>query len=135
MEQFLAGALIGALVVAVVATPLVAPWPIRLRWLVASQLADPIFGLAPFPLQVMREVRVVDVLARADVIEVTLAEVPGSRRRSLVTNACSPGLVARLEGWCAVGEPLLLLVDEHGDAQLGGSDTTVTGFRNVSEHV
>jgi hypothetical protein len=53
----------------------------------------------------------------------------------LVTNACSPGLVARLEGWCAIREPLLLYIDEHGDAQLGGSDTTVPGFRTPTERV
>ena len=41
--------------------------------------------------------------------------------------------MARLEGWCAIRLPLLLICDEWGEAQLAGPGVTLTGFRDASQ--
>ncbi len=57
------------------------------------------------------------------------------RHRWLVADSTAPGLVAQLEGWCAIRIPLLLIIEEMGEAQLSGPEATVTGLHAVSERV
>ena len=84
----------------------------------------------------MCEVAVVAVTVLEDTIEVSLAEGHGGspiRLRPLVVHSTAPGLVAQLEGWCAIRLPLLLSCDQSGHAQLAGPGTTLTGFQEASQ--
>ncbi len=139
MERFALGFLLGAAVALAVSAPWVAPWPIRLRLLLAGQTPDPFLGLSPLTSLDMSEVEIVDVLVRGDSLEVAVAApFRGSgpvRTRLLVTALRAPGRIAQLEGWCAVRIPLLLIIEEGGGAQLCGPDATLTGFRNASARV
>jgi hypothetical protein len=135
MEVIVVNVLLGAVVVAIVAAPLLLPWPMRLRWLLASPPCDPMVGVAFWPRATMTEAQIVGVAERGELVEVTLAELPGPRSRTFVAHRRDAGFVARLEGWCTAREPLLLLRDESGDVTLGGPDGAVTGLRDVSELV
>ena len=138
MELFVVGLIVGSAVVFAFGAPLLASWPTRLRYLLASQTPDPVLGLMPWPRLEMSEVTVVHVTAGRDAVEVTLAEAMSrsrTRHRSLVTTSSTPGTVAQLEGWCAARVPLLLIVDENGAAQLCGPHASVAGFRALSERV
>ena len=109
-----------------------------LHYLLAAQTPDPFFGLAAWSRIEMCEVTVAEVRSDDDTVEVTLTEyAAGSRlrRRSFVTDSARPGLVAQLEGWHAIRLPLLLTVDDSGDAQLSGPDTALAGFREFRERV
>jgi hypothetical protein len=127
--NFLEGAAIGAVVASVIGYPLVAPWPTRLRWLIASQVPDPLSGLAPFPRLVLREVVVVDVRVLDDEVELTIADGPA--RRSLSTRPRAPDAVLRCKRWYATAMPLLMMVDDHGTTELSGPDGSVGGLRSV----
>jgi hypothetical protein len=138
MERFLLGAVAGAILALAVGAPLLASWPTRLRWLLAAPAMDPFLGLTSWSGLLMREVTVVQVSAHDDRVDVTLAEGAGrppARLRSLVAGSPEPGLVAQLEGWCTIHLPLLLIVDEAGEAQLCGPEATTMGFRDVGERV
>ena len=134
MERFLLGCVVGAVVAGAVLAPWFAPWPIRLRLLLAGQAPDPFLGLSPLLPLDLSEVEVVDVAAPCGSAVVTVAtRVQGSgRRRSLVVASDAPGLIAQLEGWCAVRVPLLLIIDADGGAQLCGPKSRLNGFRDVS---
>jgi hypothetical protein len=134
MGAFAFGVCVGFGIVAIVVAPLCAPWRMRVRWLVASQ-ADPMSGLGPWSHLSMQEVTVTDVVHAGDVTEITVVESDARRRRFLVTASAHAGSAARLEGWCAVREPLLLLLETTGEAQLSGPDATLVGLRDVSERV
>ena len=126
------GVLVGAIVALAVCAPLFASWPTRLRCLLVAQTMDPFGGLPLGWGTVMCEVTVVEVNLKRDWVEVTLAEGWGgsqTRQRRLIVHSTAPGLVANLEGWCAVRLPLLLTCDERGEAQLAGPGATLTGFR------
>ena len=126
-----------AAVTLLVAAMLLAPWCVRLRWTLASQVPEPTFGVAFLPRHLLREVTIVDVTSEAGVVEVVIDDALGrTRRRSLATVSVGSGMVAQLKAWCASGEPLLLLVEEpSGDAQLSGPDASVTGFCDVTQPV
>jgi len=124
---FLVGATVGAVVVFALGYPLVAPWRTRLHWLLASQVPDPVLGMVPWSRLVMREVTVADVRVTDDGVEATLAD--GPTRREVVTRTRRTASVVQLKRWYAMGLPLLLLVDDGGDAQLCGPDGNVTGFQ------
>ena len=126
------GVLVGAIVALAVSAPLFASWPTRLRYLLVAQTMDPFGGLPLWRGAVMCEVAVVEVSLHRDWVEVTLAEGRGgsqTRQRRLIVHSTAPGLVAHLEGWCAIRLPLLLTCDECGEAQLAGPGATLTGFR------
>jgi hypothetical protein len=125
------GVLIGAATAALVVLPLVASWPMRLRWLIASQAAHPLFSLPMSTGYVLSEVRLVDVRPRLDAVDVTVAEPPEPRRSRRLRTVTHPGTIAKLEGWHAIRTPLLLLVDDTGTAQLCGPDASVPGFRRI----
>jgi hypothetical protein len=136
VEWFLLGVIVGAVGFVVVAAPFVAPWPTRLRCLLAAQAPDPFLGLAPWSRIAMREVTVSRVSVEADAVEVVLADAAtGSCGRRLVTRTHAPGLAALLKAWCASGLPLLLIIDETGAAQLAGPERSATGFVEVNAPV
>ena len=134
MERFVLGLLVGAIVAFALCAPWLAPWPIRLRLLLAGQAPDPFLGLSPLLPLDLSEVQVVDVAVHGDCIAATVAtRVRGSARlRALVVASQAPGLIAQLEGWSAVRVPLLLIIEEDGRAELCGPEATLTGFRAVS---
>ena len=138
MESFLLGVIVGAVGFVAVGAPLVAPWPTRLRCLLAAQTPDPFLGLAPWSRTVMREVTVARVSVEGDTVEVVLADPATgscssspSSSRTTSSRDSSPSLKA----WCASGLPLLLIIDETGAAQLAGPERSATGFVEVSERV
>jgi len=45
--EFVAGVVLGAVVVLGLGYPMFASWPVRLHWLLASQAGDPFLGFAP----------------------------------------------------------------------------------------
>jgi hypothetical protein len=129
MLPLLLGVLCGAVVTLVLAGPLFASWPTRVRWLVHAQVPDPMLGLPAPAHTLLSEARVVDLETRDHSVEVSVVELPAGRPRVLVAEGAAPGLVARLEGWLAVREPLLLIIDGTDRADLAGPDTTFTGLR------
>jgi len=137
MNLFLIGCGLGALVVVCVGVPFLAPWSIRVRYLVNAQVADPVFGLAPLPRLVLREVKISAVRPVLGHVELEVEE-RGTRwgRHTLLTrDACGPGLVARLDGWSTLHTPLLLIVDEDGQTHLYGPDGSVTNLAPEGEKI
>ncbi len=133
MLHFFVGCAIGATAVACIGLPFVAPWPMRMRFLVAAQAADPVLGLAAPPGFAMREVSLVAVESRAGHVDVVVDESRvgrggGSALRTLRRDACPPAVVAMLDGWSALRTPLLLIVDEDGAAHLHGPGGSVTNL-------
>ena len=113
----------------VLLVPFVAPWRIRLRWLVACQAMDGGFGLPWCSGVVMREVRVSDVSVTGARLDVTLVRTDGpTAPMRLSAPGGPPATLAKLEGWQAVREHLLLVSDEHGERQLDGPDATISGL-------
>ena len=136
MSAFFLGCVLGFLFVGCVMMPFVAPWRLRVRYLVAAQVADPVFGVGP-PVDVsLREVRVVSVRTEAGHVELVVDEAgaaPVARRRVLARASCAPGELAQLDGWSAAGTPLLMVVDEHCDTHLYGPDGAVTYLTRAEE--
>ena len=138
MEPFVIGVVLGATVVALFAAPLVAPWRVDIRWLIAAQLPDPIYGITPWPVHLMREVTVAEVLVHPRVVRGRpRAGTAGAGARAHADHdlVCTRSYCAPLKVGARIQEPLLLVVDELGAAQLTGPDATVTSFQDVSEHV
>ena len=136
MNAFLAGVLIGAVLAALVVAPFVAPWRARVGLLLlAAHVPDPLSGMVPWPRLAMSEVCIAGVRRVGDGIEIAVVESARPRRRSLVAASHEVGLFARLEGWSAVRESLLLIVDDDGHAQLCGPDGDVAGLRAAHEWV
>jgi hypothetical protein len=136
MNEFLLGSALGFLFVGCIAAPFVAPWRIRVRYIVNAQVADPIFGFGP-PRDVdLREVLLTNVEARDGHVDLVVEEAgtpPGSRCRAFTRDACRPALVAQLDGWSATHAPLLMVVDESGDVHLYGPDGAVTFLNRAEE--
>jgi hypothetical protein len=135
MDLFLLGAMIGAAAVFIVAMPMFASWPTRLRLILAAQAPDPFFAPAIWSQLALHEVVVVDVETHGALLAVTLDEYPAgtsNRRRVLLGDASGRQSVARIESWCAAGAALLLIVDEGDDAHLYGPDGSASGrFREL----
>ena len=130
MANFLIGAVIGAAAVVVLVLPLFGSWSTRLRFMLAAQAPDAFFAPQVWARLALREVVVVDVEVQAGLLAVALDERPAGttpRRRVLLGDASAPSVVAMIEGWCAAAAPLLLILDENGDAHLYGPDGSSAG--------
>jgi hypothetical protein len=138
MTDFLIGAVVGVFFVGCVAAPFVAPWRVRVRYLVNAQVADPVLGLTAIPPVLLREVTVVSVEAEPERVEIVVDESgasPRFRRQRLMRDACPPAVVAKLDGWSATHTPLLLVVDEDRRTHLYGPDGFVTDLDRVKESI
>jgi hypothetical protein len=136
MSQFLLGCTLGFVFVGCIAAPFVAPWRIRVRYLVASQVPDPVFGVGPPRDVTLREVLLTHVeveRGRVDLVVEEAGAAPASRHRALTRDACAPAVVAKLDGWSTTHEPLLMVVDESGDIHLYGPDGAVTYLNRTEE--
>ena len=135
MEHFLVGCALGFLVVACIATPFVAPWRVRVRYLVNAPAGDPLLGLGPTPRMALREVTVAGVEADRGHVELVVDEQRAgcARHCTLSRDACVPAVVARLDGWSATHTPLLMIVDDLGDTHLYGPDGAVTHLDRTEE--
>ena len=136
MNQFVLGCGLGFLFVACIAAPFVAPWRVRLRYLVAAQVADPVFGVGPPRDVTLQEVQVAHVDAERGRVDLVVEEAGvalASRRRAFTRDACAPADIAKLDGWSATHVPLLMVVDERGDTHLFGPDGAVTYLNRVEE--
>jgi hypothetical protein len=136
MSEFLLGCALGFLFIGCIAAPFVAPWRIRMRYLVAAQVADPVFGVGPPRDITLREVQLAHVRAERGRVELVVEQAgvaPASRRRALTRDSCVPAVVAQLEGWSTTRESLLMVVDENGDIHLHGPDGVVTYLSRVEE--
>ena len=136
MNHFLLGCALGFLFVGCIAAPFVAPWPVRLRYLVAAQVADPVFGLGPPRDVTLQEVHVTHVDADRGHVDLVVEEAGvalASRRRVFSRESCAPADVAKLDGWSTTHEPLLMIVDERGDIHLFGPTGAVTYLNRVEE--
>jgi len=132
VAAFLVGCAIGVVAVLCVAGPVLAPWSLRVRYL-ATQVPDPVLGMGLIPRLHMRVVTLADVFAADGVVELLVVDDGGAGAGGckLSGAACSPGVLARLDGWATLSIPLLMLVDDDGDWQLFGPDGGVTR-RDVS---
>jgi len=128
---FLSGVAVGAVVFVLCALPFVAPWRMRLRWLLAAQTPDPFTGFAYAPRLVMREVTIEDVCVNDDVIDVCVADAQSGRR--VVLRRDTRDEIVQLKRWCALELPLLLVLCDDDTAQLGGPDATVSGLHAVRQ--
>ncbi|MDQ1460482.1 MAG: hypothetical protein QOI08_1966 [Actinomycetota bacterium] len=138
MADFLIGSVVGIFFVGCVAAPFLAPWRVRVRYLVNAQVGDPVLGLAAMPSVVLREVTVVSVESGQGHVEIVVDESGGSdrfRRRRLMRSAAPPAVVAKLDGWSATHTPLLLVVDEARCTHLYGPDGVVTDLDRVEETI
>jgi hypothetical protein len=136
MSDFIVGCALGFLCVGCIAAPFVAPWRIRVRYLVAAQVADPVFGVGPPRDVTLREVQLTHVDAEGGHVDLVVEEAgvaPASRRRALTRESCAPSVVAKLDGWSTTHEPLLMVVDESGDIHLYGPDGAVTYLSRAEE--
>ena len=136
MHLFLLGCAIGALIAAVVAVPLVAPWPVRLRYLLTTPATDPFHWLAPVPRLEMRAVRLTEFDCHDGDVDLIADEVDTDRttRITLEHRGCTPAAVAKLDGWMTLGTPLLMMTDQ-GKVHLYGPDGAVTNLDRVGEKV
>jgi hypothetical protein len=137
MGEFFLGCALGLLFVGCIAAPFVAPWRIRLRYLINAQVADPAFGVSPPRDIALREVKVTTVDACRGRVDLVFEEFGGARdsgRRALSRDGCAPAVVAKLDGWSATGVPLLMVVDEFGDTHLFGPDGAVTHLHRAEGH-
>lgn len=136
MGEFLLGCALGFLFIGCIAAPFVAPWRIRVRYLVNAQVADPVFGVGPPRDVILSEVQLIVVdteRGRVDLVVEGAGAGPSSRRRALTRESCAPADVAKLDGWSTTNEPLLMVVDECGATHLYGPDGAVTHLSRVEE--
>ena len=138
MLNALLGGLVGFAFVCCVCVPLFGPWRMRIWYLVNAPVGDPILGLAGAPGVTLREVTVTTVETSARGVELTVVDVArgrGSAHRTLRREHCTPGEVARLDGWSVTRTPLLLVVDEVGATHLFGPDGALTGVTPVTARI
>jgi hypothetical protein len=137
MLYFLLGIVVGAGVTLLVCAPQWLSWPASVRWALSSQSTGSLgFGLgaacaSPLAFQ---EVVLVDVSVNEQRLELHGEEVGGSTARKLVLTGAvpEPGLIARLEGWCAAATPLFVFGHDACDrAQLLGPDASVPHLPRV----
>jgi hypothetical protein len=139
MTNFLIGCVLGVFLVVCVGIPFLAPWPMRVRYLVDAQYADPVLGFAPVPRLAIGVVTLTAV--RADgghvdlVVDETGAGVSGHGGRVLSRDACAAAVVARLDGWSALHTALLLIIDEKHRVHLYGPDGSITDLEFVGEKI
>ncbi len=137
MNHFLLGCAIGFVLFGCIAAPFVAPWPVRLRYLIAAQVADPVFGIGPPRDFTLQEVHVTHVDAERGHVDLVVEEAGAARagrRRTICRESCAPADVAKLDGWSATHESLLMVVDERGDIHLFGPNGGVTYLNRVEEN-
>lgn len=136
MQHFLLGCALGALIAVAIVAPLVAPWPIRMRYLATAPMTDPWSGLALAPGLEMRAVRLSTLECREGDVEISVEEIDTDRtcRVTLERAACAPAAVAKLDGWLALGAPLLMMTD-HGQVHVYGPDGAVTNLSQLGEKV
>ena len=138
MSHFLIGCAIGAAIAACVGVPLIAPWPVRVRYLAAAQAFDPWHGLdlGLTPRLDMRAVRLVSVVSGHGGVELAVEDLDGDHgtRRTLARTSCPPRAIAELDGWMAERTPLLMIVDREL-VHVYGSDSAVTNLSFVKERV
>ena len=128
MSNFLIGSALGGLVVVCVALPFVGPWSIRVRYLATAPLVDPWLGLGAPRFQMLM-VTLVGVEAHDGRVALTVDEPARGRDAppAMFTRAaCSPRVVAELDGWSALRTPLLMVIDEEGRTHLHGPRTSVS---------
>lgn len=138
MPAFFLGCAIGVVLVVCIGAPLAGPWRMRLRYLVNAQVPDPVLGIAPAPGVAFEEVTATIVAAERGRVELVVdpAGARGaSRRCALTRSGCSPSDIAMIDGWCATRTPLLMIVDEGGDAHLYGPDGALTQLARVREKI
>ncbi|HEY5172745.1 MAG TPA: hypothetical protein VIK54_13540 [Acidimicrobiia bacterium] len=138
MFHFFAGCALGATVVICIGVPFLAPWPIRLRYLLTAQVADPVLGLGPTSRLSMWEVTLTVVEANRGHLDLVVDETGNgrsARRIALIRDGCVPSEVAKLDGWLATRTPLLMIVDEDGDTHLNGPDGVVAHLDRVGEKI
>jgi hypothetical protein len=136
MQHFVLGCAIGGLIAAAILAPLLAPWPIRLRYLVNAPMTDPWTGLGLAPRLDMHAVVLSAIECHEGDVEISIDET-GTRRTSRITltrAGCPPVALAKLDGWLAMRTPLLM-VKEHGHIYVQGPDGAVTNLTPVGERV
>jgi hypothetical protein len=135
---FFAGCALGALIAACIGAPFLAPWPVRLRYLLTAQVADPVLGLGPAVRLSLREVTLTAVEADRGHVELALAETgPGcaARPETLTRDDCPPSVIAQLDGWLATRTPLLRIADDDDEIQLYGPDGAVLHLDRAPEKI
>ena len=138
MSEFLLGCALGFFFVGCIAAPFVAPWPVRVRFLVAAQVADPVFGVGPPRDVILQEVHVMNVDAaqgHVDLVVEAAGVAPARRRRAFARDSCAPADIAKLDGWSTTHESLLMVVDERGGGHLFGPNGAVNYLNRVGENV
>ena len=136
MSHFLLGCALGAAIAASVGVPLFAPWPFRVRYLATAQTIDPLLGFGPTPRLATRAVTVVSVEAVDGHVQLELADLGSgrdTRRTTLSRRACTPAVVAELDGWATLREPLLMIIDEDRSVHLYGPKGAVTDLLAVAK--
>jgi hypothetical protein len=136
VPHFLIGCALGGVIAACIAAPLLAPWRVRVRYLVNAPMTDPLLGLGLTTRAEMRAVTVLGVATNCRHVRVVVGEAGAGcegRISTLTREACSPAVVAELDEWAARGTPLLMLVDEAGDAHVYGPDGAATRFSLVGD--
>ena len=96
------------------------------------------FPGSPCPPLRLQEVHVVAVETRDGRVLLTIVEVSPSvaiRQSWVVGGTPAPGILARLDGWCAAGSSLLLFTDEDDAMHLLAPDGTTTGLSVFELHV
>lgn len=136
MLLFAVGCLAGGALAVSLAAPFWMPWPMSVRWLVASQAPDAFGGvMGTCPWVAFEEIVVVDVAVAYRRLEVhTVAVVGSARMPGIRLHGDVPpiGTLAALEGWCAAATPLLLWWETGDRAHLYGPDGTVTSLRRTA---
>src|SRR5579871_4019119 len=84
---FFSGVAVGVVVAVAFLLPVVAPWRVRLRWMLAAQSPDPFTGLAYVPRLFMREVTIDDVCVNDDAVEVCVTDAQSRRRFTLLRDS------------------------------------------------
>ncbi len=138
MLNVLLGCVIGFVFVCCACVPLFAPWRMRIWYLVNAPVGDPVLGLGGAPGVTLREVTLSSVETCAGRVEFAVDGVGAGRgmyRRTFRRDDCTPGEVARLDGWSATRVPLLLVVDEAGDTHLFGPDGSLTNVVPVPAQI
>jgi hypothetical protein len=130
MFTFLIGCSIGVLAAACIGAPFLLPWSLRVRYLAAAPMTDPVLGLAPGLRVEMRAVRLSAVECHRGELELVVHDLadPSTGRVTLAASTYTPGALAKLDAWLALRTPLLMLIDPEGVA-VHGPDGALNNLR------